>query len=126
MKEKKRWHPTAARDDHDRAPPVTDRAQAAAIAMTQANSAMKHADGAMKQAEAALAAAGLRGEADYGPAAAAMRDTERLERKATERAQTEVEHAMARASRMEHRAEQAGRDASRAEHRATQAEEEAE
>ena len=126
MKEKKRWHPTAARDDHDRAPLVTDRAEAAAIAMTLVHTAMRHVDSAMKHADAALAAAGLHGQADYGPAAAAMRDTERLERKATERAQAEVEQAMARASRMEHRAERAGYDASRAEHRATQAEEEAE
>jgi predicted 2-oxoglutarate/Fe(II)-dependent dioxygenase YbiX len=111
MSDKKRWQPKDSSDDEGRAPWIADRAEAAALAMTQVNAAMRHADGAMRQADDALAAAGLHGKANYGPAAAAMREAERLERKSTEAAQIEVERAMARASRAEYRAEEAEREA---------------
>jgi hypothetical protein len=65
----------------------------------------------MKQAEEALSAAGLRGKPDHGPAAAAMREAERLERDAVEQARADAERAMARAGRAGHRAEEAEREA---------------
>jgi hypothetical protein len=104
MSDKKRWHPPVTPDDEEQEARSSDRAEAAARAMSRA-------DAAMKQADAALAAAGLHGEASYGLAAAAMRDTERLERKALDRAQAEVEQAMARAGRAERRATRAEEDA---------------
>jgi hypothetical protein len=104
MSDKKRWQPPVTPGDEEQEARSADRAQAAARAMSRA-------DTAMKQADAALAAAGLRGEANYSLAAAAMRDTERLERKALDRAQAEVEQAMARAGGTQRRASRAEEDA---------------
>jgi hypothetical protein len=104
MSDKKRWQPPVMPGDEEQEARTTDGAQTAARAMSRA-------DTAMKQADAALAAAGLHGAANYSLAAAAMRDTERLERKALDRAQAEVEQAMARAGGPERRGSWAEEDA---------------
>lgn len=89
------------RTQHDEAA-AAGRDDAIVRGKRAAATALEQATAAMREVDTALAKAGIRGKPDFGRADAAFHEADRLRRAAMERAETEVEHALAQAARALH------------------------